>query len=902
MNLLRRNIEIAFSLAEAESVINGLKERSRLFRKGSAETISSTSISSEYYYSLSRAMGKDFSHEEILHMREEMMACTHAYQKLPQSLFQLLIGFSESVLKLEGGMPVCHKDKALKWRSASLIHGQDLFTCSYLAYLTVNNQIPRQSAFDWPAIIETDDKRLRAVLDKGIAENHFHLVGSTRVFTLSWIALMNNPEKINHFFNLLYADKVEFKENRKSKVSFHNDKKLLSWSDMLIYAAWIRSRLFQLVYDENEIALEMSFHKFEDQFEKSSYLISDIKALQYQYSRLFRLPSGVKTGLDYALCECGSPVNESSPDRLMCGERELMYRLFLKMFRGQLTGFEQDIFYAYLLLKNRFRSEIIQVNQEVGFANFSMYQERKDTFWEGIPEYWYEAQRLAVNSTFRSGAVQSLEMRVQPKTTFEANSSLITEEDQINLFNDDVGRFCQDYDPDAFYCSDSWTLTPLTDAERTDKCCNLPFFYVLHFIKKKNILQKRSMPFGLVQPRNSNVRFDAKNRALALADTLYRSNYLCTRIKGIDAASYEIGCRPETFATEFRFLSSYVPDKSATGFSPETKIIMPKLGITYHAGEDFLDITDGLRAIDEAISFLHLKRGDRLGHALALGVEPQEHYHRKRYHIIACKQDVLDNYVWLLKRCLEWGIPFNYSLEKVIRDRAVRLLDEIYGACIKENGWQVSLEDYYDAWKLRGDNPLCYSTMKFAHPYEDKMQFMAGNTISYKYYNSFKDRDDFDIYRNKDSICGLVYYYHFGLEERKKGMETCSERVTDDYILLVRNLQEKMRQLISEEGIMIECNPSSNQLIGTFKRYEKHPLFRFNSYGLGSESDKYNVSVSLNTDDQGVFDTSLEYEYALIADSMAKIKDEHHERKYNDDVIYDYLAHIRDMGKTQTFN
>lgn len=42
--------------------------------------------------------------------------------------------------------------------------------------------------------------------------------------------------------------------------------------------------------------------------------------------------------------------------------------------------------------------------------------------------------------------------------------------------------------------------------------------------------------------------------------------------------------------------------------------------MTYHTGEDFLDIVDGLRAIDEALLFLQMEKGERLGHAMALGV------------------------------------------------------------------------------------------------------------------------------------------------------------------------------------------------------------------------------------------------------------------------------------------
>ena len=67
---------------------------------------------------------------------------------------------------------------------------------------------------------------------------------------------------------------------------------------------------------------------------------------------------------------------------------------------------------------------------------------------------------------------------------------------------------------------------------------------------------------------------------------------------GIDACSQEIGCRPEVFAPMFRFLSEHI-----TSDLPEAEV--SQLKMTYHVGEDFLDVVDGLRAVDEAIHFLH---------------------------------------------------------------------------------------------------------------------------------------------------------------------------------------------------------------------------------------------------------------------------------------------------------
>ena len=105
------------------------------------------------------------------------------------------------------------------------------------------------------------------------------------------------------------------------------------------------------------------------------------------------------------------------------------------------------------------------------------------------------------------------------------------------------------------------------------------------------------------------------------------------RVVAIDACSQEIGCRPEVFACAFRLLKNHVTP-FPTGMETSE---LPQLKISYHVGEDFLDVVDGLRAIDEAIVFLNLKCGDRLGHALALGVDVEEWYQSKSYRIMINK-------------------------------------------------------------------------------------------------------------------------------------------------------------------------------------------------------------------------------------------------------------------------
>ena len=94
---------------------------------------------------------------------------------------------------------------------------------------------------------------------------------------------------------------------------------------------------------------------------------------------------------------------------------------------------------------------------------------------------------------------------------------------------------------------------------------------------------------------------------------------------------------------------------------------LPQLCVTYHVGEDFLDLADGLRAIDEAVNFLNMECGDRLGHALALGIDVEEWYRKKNDMILISQQDYLDTLIWIYHRLIQFNIPdmgvFSTSIE-----------------------------------------------------------------------------------------------------------------------------------------------------------------------------------------------------------------------------------------------
>lgn len=61
------------------------------------------------------------------------------------------------------------------------------------------------------------------------------------------------------------------------------------------------------------------------------------------------------------------------------------------------------------------------------------------------------------------------------------------------------------------------------------------------------------------------------------------------------------------------------------------------------------------------------------------------------------------------------------------------------------------------------------------------------------------------------------------------------------------------------------------------------------------------LRVSINTDDLGVFDTSIENEFALIYSALQQDTDEDGRQKIGDQQICAYLEQLREMGHEMTF-
>ena len=329
MNMLRKNSEIAFCLASPEIVKKSIYDYTWETDKSNRLYCDYKEMNANYYHLLFRKLGTGFSQEEMHNLFLEMKQHTQALPGIPQSLFQLLVLYAEKTLRIRNGIPLCRRESILGWRATSLRLGQDIFTTALFAYKKAICSLSGNVRFDYPALINTDDFTLEALLNKGIAENHFHLAGSTRQFPLSWLYLMNNPYKISEFFD---SKKSLFNINRSQQIILSDNETLMPWREKMLYAVWLRANLFRLINGLNKTSLIYDFMNLNCSPGDNSDLYNTVTSLKLLYGVRFLQPNDKMVCLDYAIKKDNPNFDIDSYNRLLWGERELMFECFYKAF------------------------------------------------------------------------------------------------------------------------------------------------------------------------------------------------------------------------------------------------------------------------------------------------------------------------------------------------------------------------------------------------------------------------------------------------------------------------------------------------------------------------------------------------------------------------------------------
>lgn len=169
-------------------------------------------------------------------------------------------------------------------------------------------------------------------------------------------------------------------------------------------------------------------------------------------------------------------------------------------------------------------------------------------------------------------------------------------------------------------------------------------------------------------------------------------------VRGYDVAGNENELPIEVFASALRVLRAG-KQPTVGEFSKR----LPNPFLTVHCGEDFNHILSGLRAIDEAVNFCDYQPGDRLGHALALGLDVNAWATRQQTLYLTAQQH-LDNLVWCHYQALHiCGLVSEHVAE--FNNIVVVLAQKIdyWANYLGLGGYSVN--DLYQGWKLRRNCP-----------------------------------------------------------------------------------------------------------------------------------------------------------------------------------------------------
>lgn len=852
------------------------------------------------------------------------------------SVFEAMFYYVNRMLTIQNNEIMCRYNELLHWRKVTFALSEELMICAYWAA----NKEPadmEEIGFAWRTVIRHNNFQLNQIMQRGISENHFHLYGSAPIFHISWLSVMNHITEsriLEHlkkydlerrytnvrysanyeeeplavqccqaaFIRVLLFSKISNKrihignyrvqkeeiekyipgDRMNDFLSFCRDKMQKNsegkeeYFELEEVSSFLPGNVYEKIWEERTLNNICSIIQSNFQMQENLQTLQNtIEALQ---NEKISEKQSCKALEDYALG--GKEIwfdEKNKKNNIFSGERWLLYSCLRKICKGEEDERYGNLLYGYILIKETIRSELIQANQQVGFENFQKYQRRKNDLITD-PIFKTQMVRYAVAENLMSGYVQSMEIRISPCRTVKENYKYIQKLD--NLIGPQHERY----------------------------------FYTMHFIKSEDMAELDQEP---LQCRNYNTRKKAEVQAIALRGLREMHPQCAARILGIDAASNELGCRPEVFASAFRYLRNHIKLEH-TG-----KAAIPQLRITYHVGEEFLDLADGLRAIDEAVNFLNMDCGDRLGHAMALGMDVESWYQKKGNRILIAQQDYLDNLVWIYNRLIQFNIKGMDILKSYIEKEYSFYFHEIYAKFMDYNvirkilraagkrytdlgipqgfandRYQYDIFQYYTAWKIRGDDPSLYK-----HGYFCKDDFEA-KVIAEFYPNKIYPKN-FNV-RYIPEVFLINYYYHFDRNVRQAGQRRIEVKVKPFYIQGVKVIQKEMQKKIVKRGIGIETNPSSNYLIGNFKDYAKHPILNFYNKELirnkPFDTDCQQLSVSVNTDDMGVFSTSLENEYGLLANALENLLDEEGNPLYNKSDIYDWIDAVRQMGNDQSFN
>jgi hypothetical protein len=375
--------------------------------------------------------------------------------------------------------------------------------------------------------------------------------------------------------------------------------------------------------------------------------------------------------------------------------------------------------------------------------------------------------------------------------------------------------------------------------------------------------------------RFASFYMEQRQHAQALVSLFQKYPLALRTIRGVDLCTDEAGIPVWVMAPLVRWVRE-AGQIAASHLKRQFDKTPPPLRTSVHAGEDFVHLLSGLRRIDNTITFLDLQEGDRLGHALALGIDASA-WCTNAGRVVQTREERLLDLVW------EWSCYAKYDVE-VAPKRLAYVSSEIprlAGHIFKDAGHLSDKPDDLVSWWAG----LHQQTELRESGFPDKP---GVSNLAIK--NEFQTDPSDDTPQVQRLMRAYLRDEHVWRNGRV--LETIDLRNLKHEAPALNALQTALQRKIGELCLTIEVNPSSNLLIGDLIDFKNHPLWRMKPVDTSGNSSP--LSICIGTDNPITFATTLPHEYQLLFDAIVLGEKTH-------EVAVKWIDEVREAGMRTRF-
>ncbi len=392
-------------------------------------------------------------------------------------------------------------------------------------------------------------------------------------------------------------------------------------------------------------------------------------------------------------------------------------------------------------------------------------------------------------------------------------------------------------------------------------------------------------------------------------------------LRGLDVAGNENDLRIEWFAPQLRWLR--------LGLQPQSPDAQVRSGfhLSIHAGEDYAHPLSGLRHVDETVRFCEMRDGDRLGHALALGIKPKR-WAAQHGDMVLPVDEHLDNLVWAwhhasllsprlplagqvlpllerrIRRMQRYGAWLHHPeinpRPRAMATATIHVQDDTTKVREKLQYWvtqsdeNITPELLFQAWLLRrnchyqlnkiGENPILGAKEQCAVPDLTRLQQAAARADNCTPEALYLRRHQQLALGNASPFLVVVRVQHndrchavLNHAPEEPGEALLYDSESPEELRFMHALQDYLLHEYDHKGLIIETNPTSNVYIARVGKHSEHPIFRWNppdesTLVKGGRHNRYGlrggpIRVLINTDDPGIMPTTLRTEFALLREA-----------------------------------